>query len=94
MNHNQLSMLAISDTGFVFDPRTGHSYAVNATGLLLLKCLKQGLDLAAAQRELEDLFDCPSNVANDLHNFVRSLVSHRLLDTRAPDASARASEML
>lgn len=80
MNSNQLAMLAISDTGFVFDPRTGHSYSVNATGLALLKCLKQGLDLSSTHAQLRAQFDCPANITNDVHGFINSLVNHELLD--------------
>lgn len=32
-----LSQLALSDEGFVFDPNTGDSFQVSATGLFLLK---------------------------------------------------------
>ena len=38
----RLSDLAISDSGFVFDPYTGASFSVNLTGLTLLRALKDG----------------------------------------------------
>ena len=37
---NRLTMLAINDEGFVFDPCSGESYIVNSTGLSILKALK------------------------------------------------------
>ncbi len=37
-----LSQLALSDEGFVFDPNTGDSFQVSATGLFLLQALKDG----------------------------------------------------
>jgi PqqD family protein of HPr-rel-A system len=33
--------LAISDTGFVFDPSTGDSYTLNPTALEIIQLLKQ-----------------------------------------------------
>ena len=38
---DRLRQLAVSDTGFVFDPQTGQSFTVNATGRLVLDCLKR-----------------------------------------------------
>lgn len=45
----RLKQLAVSDTGFVFDPQTGQSFTVNRTGRLVLDCLKDddGIELAA-----------------------------------------------
>lgn len=34
--------LAISETGFVFDPSTGDSYTLNTTGLEILQMLREG----------------------------------------------------
>lgn len=39
---DRLADLAISDSGFVFDPYTGASFTVNATGLAVLRTLKEG----------------------------------------------------
>lgn len=34
--------LAISDSGFVFDPQTGESFSLNETGAEILNLLKEG----------------------------------------------------
>ena len=36
-----LHRLAISESGFVFDPSTGHHFTANETGLVLLRLLQQ-----------------------------------------------------
>lgn len=41
-----LRRLALSDSGFVFDPVSGDSFTVNDTGLAILRQLQQGADLA------------------------------------------------
>lgn len=39
--------LAISETGFLFDPSTGDSFTVNPTGLKIIQLLKEGKSLQA-----------------------------------------------
>lgn len=41
-----LQRLALSDSGFVFDPVTGNSFTVNGTGLALLRLLQKEKDPA------------------------------------------------
>lgn len=41
-NQDALRNLALSDSGFVFDPVNGNSFTVNTCGLLILRCLKDG----------------------------------------------------
>lgn len=41
-----LDRIAVSESGFVFDPTTGDSYTINATGLTLLKLFRQTRELA------------------------------------------------
>jgi PqqD family protein of HPr-rel-A system len=38
----RLRKLAVSDSGFVFDPQTGQSFSLNGTGLRSLNLLKNG----------------------------------------------------
>ncbi len=42
MELKKLQNLAISDSGYVFDPATGHSYTANETALFIISDLKQG----------------------------------------------------
>ncbi len=42
-----LRRLAISESGFVFDPTSGHHFTVNETGLVLLRHLQQNQDLSS-----------------------------------------------
>ena len=37
-----LKRLAISESGFIFDPGTGYSFSVNETGLVILRELQKG----------------------------------------------------
>lgn len=49
----RLKKLAVSDSGFVFDPQTGQSFSLNGTGLMSLNLLKKGASV-------EDTANCLS----------------------------------
>lgn len=65
--------LAISDTGFVFDPRTGHSYSVNRTGLTVLRAMKEGRSRLEITDSLSRDFSRATAVEDDLNVFVKLL---------------------
>lgn len=60
-----LRRLALSDSGFVFDPLSGASYTVNGSGLALLRILQEegSGDVAEVVAELRDLFDVDAATA-------------------------------
>ncbi len=77
-----LADLAISDTGFVFDPIVGTTFSVNPTGLCVLQSLKEGLHLDAIARRLSERFDkAPADPVRDVKEFIRLLHQHNLLTT-------------
>jgi PqqD family protein of HPr-rel-A system len=81
MDTARLAELAISDTGFVFDPTTGHTYNLNATALVLLRALKAGAPMEAALAELGASFDVEPghDVGRDVEEFVSRLREHGLI---------------
>jgi Coenzyme PQQ synthesis protein D (PqqD) len=70
---NYLSALAVSETGFVFDPRTGHSFTVNRVGLTVLKKLRAGSPVNELVRELQQEFSGVASVPRDVADFVGML---------------------
>ena len=52
-----LTRLALSDSGFVFDPVTGNSFSVNGSGLAILRRLQQGTDLPGIVASLSEEFE-------------------------------------
>ncbi len=52
----KLTDLAISETGFVFDPYTGVTFSLNASGLTILRCLKEGISRGQTVARLEEEF--------------------------------------
>ena len=81
MNSTRLRELAVSDTGFVFDPYSGFTFSVNPTGRFILEQLKAGLEVDAVVRRLEEGFETqPSDdPARDVNEFVLMLRENGLL---------------
>lgn len=52
-----LARLALSDSGFVFDPVTGNSFTVNGSGLAILRQLQHEADLTRIVSALCAEFD-------------------------------------
>lgn len=66
-----LARLAISESGFVFDPVTGHSFSVNETGMTVIRLLQQGLSLSETTTELQKSYQEKSEVIErDLLEFI------------------------
>lgn len=69
-----IQRLAISDNGFVFDPVTGHSFTVNATGLDLLRLMARGESVEAMVSHLIEAWDVDPHMAErDLLEFAAEL---------------------
>jgi hypothetical protein len=71
----RLHDLALSDSGFVFDPMTGHSFTVNPSGLCILRWLKDGMAPAEVERRLADTFEFEpgEDPSRDVQDFVMQL---------------------
>jgi hypothetical protein len=83
-NSRTLADLAISDSGFVFDPLAGTTYSVNSTGLCVLQSLKEGLDPDAIARRLGERFEGPTqDLSRDVEEFVRLLRQHNLISANS-----------
>jgi hypothetical protein len=54
--------LAVSDTGFVFDPVTGKSSTVNATGIAIIRQLQQQANIKQVISVLQKKFNLIASV--------------------------------
>lgn len=73
--------IAISDSGFLFNPLSGDSYSVNPSGLHIIRLLKEG----KAQDEIIDLIlkefkTDKSTVEKDLYDFSILLETYKLTE--------------
>ncbi len=60
----RLAKLAVSETGFIFDPQTGQSFTLNQTGLLALDLLKRGNSLEMTAQYMSDEYEVTMDVAS------------------------------
>ena len=54
---SNLQQLAISESGFIFDPSSGHNFTVNETGLLILRLLQKENELEPLLNKLKENYD-------------------------------------
>jgi hypothetical protein len=77
---DRLSALALNPDGFAFDPTTGESYTLNATGIATLEGLRDGLGADQVATRLSETFDVSAEEAvRDVADFVDVLRTYRLL---------------
>lgn len=77
---SHLRDLAISESGFVFDPVTGATFTVNPTGLAMLQALRAGQDRAAVVAAVKDAFETAGqDVGADVDEFILQLERHDIL---------------
>lgn len=73
--------LAISDSGFVFNPSTGDSYSINPIGVEIIELMKEGKDFAALKAHLlENYLTDEATLEKDLYDFTSMLRNFKLIE--------------
>jgi hypothetical protein len=76
--------IAISDTGFIFDPGSGDSYTLNPVGQEIFGYLKAGKSLEDICTLITDKYDVESSIFERyLYDFVSMLKHHQILEDHA-----------
>jgi hypothetical protein len=76
----KLKDLAVSESGFVFDPFTGATFNTNSTGRAIIEGLKEGLDRGPLLASLRDAFEVGSeDLERDLDEFLYLLRENGIL---------------
>ena len=75
LDTSRLRDLCLSDTGFAFDPLTGYTFTVNATGLAVLSGLKAGCSPDEIAGGLGDAFEFEGgeDLGRDVADFLTRL---------------------
>lgn len=69
-----MQRLAISESGFVFDPVSGNNFTVNETGLTILRLLQKDSDIHSVYSKLADEYDIsPRDIERDVLEFASIL---------------------
>jgi hypothetical protein len=84
----RLKDLAISDSGFLFDPCTGLTFTTNPPGQVILRKLREGLAPDAIEPVLRAEFDLTDvdDPARDVREFLLLLREHGILPRDEPAA--------
>ena len=65
MDLNRIKNLALSETGFLFDPATGNTYTLNESAVFILKALKEGKSHTDIAGALNAEFDVSAQQAHE-----------------------------
>ncbi|MDI6761573.1 MAG: PqqD family protein [Thermodesulfobacteriota bacterium] len=77
---NRLKDIAISDSGFIFDPYSGATFNTNETGRFILQLLKEGNGIDAIQSEIRKHFKTSEeDLRSDIYEFINLLMEAQLL---------------
>lgn len=73
--------IALSDTGFVFNPTTGDSFSVNPIGLSILRDMKDGKSEESMKKRLLDEYQTDKEtIEKDVYDFVKMLEQLNLIE--------------
>jgi len=71
---SSISELAVSESGFVFDPCTGATFSVNSTGLAVLTLLRNRTAAPEIVELIRESFEStPAEVPEHVADFLRTL---------------------
>ena len=72
--------IAVSESGFVFDPSSGDSYSLNSIGLEILTLIRDGQNLTEITRVITDKYDVDPIVFEQYYlDFVAQLRHYHIL---------------
>ena len=74
--------IAISDTGFIFDPNSGDSFSVNPIGKQILDMLKENNDFEEIKSFILETYNVDLDTfEKDFYDFMQMLQKSQLLTT-------------
>ena len=80
MDVTTLKNLAISDTGFIFDPFSGKTFTINEVGMVIIQSLKNGEDVGLIQNKIMEEFDITlDQLERDISDFLIQLKEQSLI---------------
>jgi len=79
---NIKSDIALSDSGFVFNPASGESYTVNPIGVEIIQLLKDGKSIAEVSEQILENYNTDLiTIDKDLNDFIVMLKQYSLIDS-------------
>jgi coenzyme PQQ synthesis protein D (PqqD) len=78
--------IALSDSGFVFDPATGNSFTTNPIGLEIIRLLKTGKSQQEISAHILNVYETDGvSFEKDYYDFIMMLGKLKLTDENAKE---------
>ena len=74
--------VAISDSGFLFNPVSGESFSVNPVGAEIINMLKEEKSLEQISKQIHNNYNTDeATIEKDLYDYVGILKQHNLIES-------------
>jgi hypothetical protein len=74
--------IALSESGFIFNPNTGESFTLNPTGQQLFGLIRDGKDYKAIRKYFFDNYDTEDSIfEKDFEDFLHMMTSYQMMET-------------
>lgn len=81
VNFDRIKKLALSKTGFLFDPIAGHTFTLNKTATYILTLLQEGKKIDEIKETILAKFEVTQEqIEKDLEDFIEQLEESKLLE--------------
>jgi hypothetical protein len=75
------SNIALSESGFIFNPNTGESFTLNPTGQELFGMIREGMDYDAIRDYFMDNFEMEESIfEKDFEDFLHMMTSYQMME--------------
>jgi len=76
------SNIALSESGFIFNPNTGESFTINPTGQQIIELIKEGKEFEEISQYFLENFETEESIfEKDYEDFMHMLTSYQMLET-------------
>lgn len=76
--------IAVSETGFIFDPSSGESFSLNPIAVEILNMIKEDSNSEEIQTEILNKYDVDSQTfEHNFYDFINMLKTFNLVETEA-----------
>lgn len=80
------SNIALSESGFIFNPNTGESFTLNPVGQELFEMIRDGQDYSSIRKKFLEVYEVEETIfEKDYEDFVHLLHSYQMTE---PDEEA------
>ena len=75
------SNIALSESGFIFNPNTGESFTLNPTGQQLFVMIREGMEYDAIRDYFMEHFETEESIfEKDFEDFIHMMTSYQMME--------------